>query len=56
MEGIMFRAAWNGAVLAESDHTVKLEGNHCFPREALHRQHFTGSPPASTCPWKGQAR
>jgi hypothetical protein len=30
----MFRAAWNGAVLAESDRTVKLEGNHYFPPES----------------------
>jgi hypothetical protein len=34
MEGIMWRAVWNGAVLAESGRTVvKVEGNHCFPAE-----------------------
>ena len=27
----MFRAVWNGAVLAGSSHTVKAEGNHLFP-------------------------
>jgi len=52
----MFRAVWNGAVLAESARTVKLEGNHYFPAESLHREHFTASPTTSTCPWKGQAR
>ena len=52
----MFRAVWNGAVLAESDHTVKLEGNHYFPPESLRREHLTGSPTTSTCPWKGEAR
>ena len=52
----MFRAVWNGAVLAESARNVKLEGNHYFPAESLHRDHFTASPTTSTCPWKGQAR
>jgi uncharacterized protein (DUF427 family) len=31
----MFQAMWNGAVLAESDQTVKLEGNHYFPCRVL---------------------
>ncbi len=52
----MCRAVWNGAVLAESGHTVKVEGNHYFPPESLHREYLTGSPATSTCPWKGQAR
>ena len=43
-------------MLAESGHTVKLEGNHYFPPESLHREYFTASPTTSTCPWKGQAR
>jgi uncharacterized protein (DUF427 family) len=33
MEGIMLRAVWNGAVLAESEHTVKVERNYYFPAE-----------------------
>jgi uncharacterized protein (DUF427 family) len=52
----MPRAVWNGAVLAESDQTVRLEGNHYFPPESLNREFFTGSSTTSTCPWKGQAR
>ena len=52
----MFRAVWNGAVLAESGHTVKLEGSRYFPAESLHRRYFTDSPSTSACPWKGQAR
>jgi uncharacterized protein (DUF427 family) len=52
----MFRAVWNGAVLAESGRTVKLEGNHYFPAQSLRREYFTASPTTSTCPWKGQAR
>jgi uncharacterized protein (DUF427 family) len=56
MEGIMLRAVWNGAVLAESGRTVKVEGNHYFPAGSLHREYFAASPTTSTCPWKGQAR
>ncbi len=52
----MLRAVWNGAVLAETEHTVKLEGNHCFPVGSLNRAYFTGSDTTSTCPWKGVAR
>ena len=52
----MLRAVWNGAVLAESEHTVKVEGNHYFPAGSLHREYFAASPTTSICPWKGQAR
>jgi uncharacterized protein (DUF427 family) len=50
----MFRAVWNGAVLAESGHTVKAEGDHYFPPESLHREYVAVSPATSTCPWKGR--
>ena len=56
VEENMIRAVWNGAVLAGSDRTAKLEGNHYFPPESPHREDFTGGPTTSTCPWKGQAR
>lgn len=49
------RAVWNGAVLAESQSTVVVEGNHYFPPESLDRQFFTDSATHSTCPWKGEA-
>ena len=51
----MFRAVWNGAVLAESGHTVKVEGNHYFPPEALRREYFSDSRTTTVCPWKGTA-
>ena len=38
----MFQAVWNGVVLAESDQTVKVEGNHYFPPEALRRERGCG--------------
>ena len=34
----MARAIWNGAVIAESDHTQAVEGNRYFPPEALRRE------------------
>ena len=51
----MVRAVWNGAVLAVSDETVRLEGNHYFPPESLAQEYFQPSATHSTCPWKGQA-
>lgn len=49
------KAIWNGKVVAESDDTVVVEGNHYFPGDALHRQYFTDSNTTSVCPWKGTA-
>jgi uncharacterized protein (DUF427 family) len=52
----MVKAIWNGAVLAESDRTVMVEGNHYFPPDAVHRQHFQPSRTTTVCHWKGTAR
>lgn len=52
----MPRAVWNGTVLAESDETVVVEGNHYFPRGSLNDEHFEESDTTSRCPWKGRAR
>lgn len=49
------RAVWNGTVLAESDSTVRVEGNHYFPIESLNREYFESSDTHTTCPWKGKA-
>jgi uncharacterized protein (DUF427 family) len=49
------KAVWNGAVLAESDHTEVVEGNHYFPPESLARQYFKDSSLHTECPWKGTA-
>jgi uncharacterized protein (DUF427 family) len=51
----MFQAVWQGTVLAESDQTVKVEGNHYFPPQSLRREFLTPSATTSTCPWKGTA-
>lgn len=50
------KAIWNGVVIAESDDTVLVEGEHYFPEAALKREYTTFSNHRSSCPWKGQAR
>jgi uncharacterized protein (DUF427 family) len=49
------RAVWNDTVLAESDDTVVVEGNHYFPPQSVNREYFTGSSTHTICPWKGTA-
>ena len=49
------RAVWKGQVLAESDETVVVEGNHYFPPEAVRREFFVPSETHTTCAWKGLA-
>ena len=51
----MARAIWNGVVIAESDDTVVVEGNHYFPAEAVGRAFLAESDRSSVCPWKGIA-
>lgn len=51
----MARAIWNGQVVAESDTTEFVEGNHYFPPEGLNKQFFTESSTTSFCGWKGTA-
>jgi len=50
------KAVWNGATLAESDHTIVVEGNHYFPPDAVNREHFQSSDTHTICSWKGEAR
>jgi len=49
------RAIWNDTVLAQSDETVVVEGNHYFPADALRREYVRASDRQTTCPWKGTA-
>lgn len=51
----MPRAMWNGAILAESDRTIVLEGNHYFPPDSLRREYFRDSSAHTVCGWKGTA-
>ena len=51
----MAKAVWNNAILAESNETIMVEGNHYFPPNALNQEHFRKSNKHTTCPWKGVA-
>ncbi len=51
-----YQASWNGVVLAESEQTIRVEGNQYFPPGSLNREYFTDSQTTSHCPWKGAAK
>jgi len=51
----MVQAIWNNVVIAESDKTEIVEGNHYFPQEALKKEFFRDSSTTSVCGWKGTA-
>ncbi|KAI0632010.1 DUF427-domain-containing protein [Trametes polyzona] len=51
----MVKALLNGTVLAESDKTVVVEGNHYFPPDAVNTSVLSPSSTHTTCPWKGVA-
>ena len=49
------KAVWNEKVIAESDDTKVVEGNHYFPPDSIKKECFKESSTHSTCPWKGEA-
>jgi cholera toxin transcriptional activator len=51
----MVKASWEGAVLAESDNCVVVEGNQYFPPDAVRKEYLKASQHTSECPWKGTA-
>ncbi len=51
----MPKAVWNGTVLAQSDRTEVVEGNHYFPIDSINKEYFKESSTHTTCPWKGLA-
>lgn len=51
----MPRAMWNGAVLAESDRCLVVEGNQYFPPDAIKREYLRPSDTHTVCGWKGTA-
>ncbi len=48
-------ARWNGAVIARSEATVVVEGNHYFPAGDVDQDKLTPSTTSTHCPWKGDA-
>jgi uncharacterized protein (DUF427 family) len=51
----MAKAIWEGAVLAESNQCVEIEGNQYFPPDSIKREYFKASEGHTVCPWKGTA-
>lgn len=50
------KAIWNKQLIAESNDTVQVEGNHYFPRHSVKEEFLVPSTNSSTCPWKGEAK
>lgn len=48
------KAVWNNQIIAESDDTVEVEGNHYFPPESVKMEYLTKNGEKYTCPWKGE--
>jgi uncharacterized protein (DUF427 family) len=51
----MTKATYNGAVLAESEEVMTVEGNAYFPPNSVRREYLRPSATHSVCPWKGSA-
>jgi len=49
------RAIWNDAVIADSNDTIVVEGNHYFPPQSVRHEYLKASSTHTTCPWKGVA-
>lgn len=49
------KAIWNGQVIAESNDTVVVEGNHYFPADSIKREYLADSASHTVCGWKGTA-
>ncbi len=53
--GVKMQAVFHGVVIAESDDTIAVEGNHYFPRESLKDEYLEPSRSHTVCMWKGIA-
>ena len=49
------KAEWNGEIIAESDNTVVIEGNHYFSPDSVRQEFLRSSSTTTVCPWKGTA-
>ena len=49
----MPKASWNDVVLAESETTQVVEGNHYFPPDSVNWQYFVRTRYHTVCSWKG---
>lgn len=51
----MTKAIWNGEIIAESETTIVIEGNHYFPPDKINMDYFEKNDSHTTCAWKGIA-
>ena len=51
----MVEARWHDTLIARSDDTVVVEGNHYFPADAIDPALLLASTTTTHCPWKGVA-
>lgn len=49
------KATWNQTIIAQSDDTVVVEGNHYFPLQSVNKELLKESSTHTQCPWKGEA-
>lgn len=49
------KAMWNGVLIAESDDTVVVEGDHYFPESSVKREYLSFSNHRTNSSSKGQA-
>jgi uncharacterized protein (DUF427 family) len=49
------KAIWKDTVIAESEETIIVEGNHYFPPNSINQSFFQSTNLHTTCPWKGNA-
>lgn len=49
------KAVWNNVMIAESDSTIIVEGNHYFPYDSIKEEYFHKTTLTSFCGWKGMA-
>ena len=47
------KAIWKETIIAESDNTIVIEGNHYFPADSIMKEYYIDSPTTTICPWKG---
>ena len=52
---VMAKATWEGIVLAESNQTIEVEGNHYFPPDSIRSEFFRPTDHHTLCIWKGTA-
>ncbi|MGW2546671.1 DUF427 domain-containing protein [Kitasatospora sp. NPDC001574] len=51
----MTTASWQGTVIAESDDTTVVKGNHYFPADSVRAEYLRPSDTTTVCGWKGTA-